>query len=184
VSVGRSGPAVPPTRSAPAPAPSLAAQAARAAANVAAIPEPSGASATPPASGNFKDALIAEIKKSKAVFYNMVVAQAQKIEVVGDRVTFTFTPAQRALTDQFEQQKAWLESVALGIAGRKIWMTSAAVAAAAPAAADGGGSGSLKAPDKQSAEKKSALREQALADAGVQTMLEVFPAEIRDVEEM
>ena len=41
-----------------------------------------------------------------------------------------------------------------------------------------------KAPDKQSAEKKSALREQALADAGVQTMLEVFPAEIRDVEEM
>jgi len=27
-------------------------------------------------------------------------------------------------------------------------------------------------------------REQALADAGVQTMLEVFPAEIRDVEEM
>ena len=43
----------------------------------------------------------------------MVVAQAQKIEVVGDRVTFSFTPAQRALKDQFEQQKAWLESVAL-----------------------------------------------------------------------
>ena len=39
-------------------------------------------------------------------------------------------------------------------------------------------------PAQQSAEKKSALREQALADAGVQTMLEVFPAEIRDVEEM
>ena len=38
--------------------------------------------------------------------------------------------------------------------------------------------------DKKSADKKSALREQALADAGVQTMLEVFPAEIRDVEEM
>ena len=29
-----------------------------------------------------------------------------------------------------------------------------------------------------------APREQALADRGVQTMLEVFPAEIRDVEEM
>jgi len=28
------------------------------------------------------------------------------------------------------------------------------------------------------------LREQALADASVQTMLEMFPAEIRDVEEM
>jgi hypothetical protein len=32
--------------------------------------------------------------------------------------------------------------------------------------------------------KKSALRERALADAGVQALLEVFPAEIRDVEEM
>jgi hypothetical protein len=44
--------------------------------------------------------------------------------------------------------------------------------------------GSAAAAEKQSTEKKSALREQALADAGVQTMLEVFPAEIRDVEEM
>ena len=33
-------------------------------------------------------------------------------------------------------------------------------------------------PDKKS------LREQAMADAGVQALLEVFPAEIRDVEEM
>ena len=33
-------------------------------------------------------------------------------------------------------------------------------------------------------DKKSALREQALADASVQALLEVFPAEIRDVEEM
>ena len=32
--------------------------------------------------------------------------------------------------------------------------------------------------------RKSTLREQALADAGVQALLDVFPAEIRDVEEM
>jgi hypothetical protein len=32
--------------------------------------------------------------------------------------------------------------------------------------------------------KKAALREQALADSGVQAMLDVFAAEIRDVEEM
>jgi DNA polymerase-3 subunit gamma/tau len=170
------------------PAPSLAAQAARAAANVAAtVPgasHPAPRSVTPaPASGNFKDALLAEIKKGKAVFYNMVVAQAQKIEVAGDRVTFSFTPAQRALKDQFEQQKAWLESLALGIAGRKITLASAAAdPSAAPPAADPAAAGGT--PEKQSAEKKSALREQALADAGVQTMLEVFPAEIRDVEEM
>ena len=33
-------------------------------------------------------------------------------------------------------------------------------------------------------DKKAALKEKALADAGVQALLEVFPAEIRDVEEM
>jgi hypothetical protein len=33
-------------------------------------------------------------------------------------------------------------------------------------------------------DRKAALKQQALADSGVQAMLEVFPAEIRDVEEM
>jgi hypothetical protein len=169
----------------------LSAQAARAAANVAAVPEPksapavSGSSRTPPVQeGTFKDALIAEIKKTKAVFFNMVVAQA-RIEVAGDRVTFGFTPAQRALKDKFEAEKAWLESVALGLAGRRIAFASAPAdaSAAPPAAAEPTAAGAAK-PEMQSAEKKSALREQALADAGVQTMLEVFPAEIRDVEEM
>ena len=192
--VGRPAPPAPsgiaPRRPAPAdrPAPSLSEAAARAVANVAAVPEPKGAraelarSSTPPAAGgDFKDALLAEVRKAKAVFYNMVVAQAQKIEVAGDRMTFSFTPAQRALKDQFEQQKPWLETIALDLAGRKITMASAqAVPSAAPPPDANAGKGT----DKQSAEKKTALREQALADAGVQTMLEVFPAEIRDVEEM
>ena len=122
------------------------------------------------ATASFKDALLAEIRKSKQVFYNMVVAQAQKIEVTGDRVTFAFAPNQRALRETFDQNRAWLESVAQQVAGRRIVFAAQDVAAA---------EGGPKAPDKQ-----SALREQALADAGVQTMLEVFPAEIRDVEEM
>ena len=167
---GMPAPAAPVVRSE---APSLAAAAARAAAKVAAV--------TPPVQeGAFKDALLAEIKKAKAVFYNMVVAQAQKIEVAGDRVTFSFTTGQRALKDQFEQQKAWLESIAQPIAGRRIAMASAQAEAGALQASDP----AAPKADAKSAEKKSALREQALADAGVQTMLEVFPAEIRDVEEM
>jgi hypothetical protein len=132
-----------------------------------------------PVSGNFKDALLAEIKKSKAVLYNMVVAQAQKIEFGGDRLTFTFAPMQRALRDTLEQNRAWLETAAQQLAGRRIAVASVLSDHAAPAA-----EGSAAAAEKQSTEKKSALREQALADAGVQTMLEVFPAEIRDVEEM
>ena len=44
--------------------------------------------------------------------------------------------------------------------------------------------GRLRAIILENAEKKAALKAQALADSGVQAMLEVFPAEIRDVEEM
>ena len=50
----------------------------------------------------------------------MVVAQAQKIEVAGDRVTFTFAQNQRALRDTFEQNRAWLESVGQQVTGRRI----------------------------------------------------------------
>ena len=81
----------------------------------------------------FKDALLAQIKGGKPVFYNMVVAQAQTIEVAGDRVTFTFSPNQRALRDTFEQNRAWLESIAQQVAGRRI-AASCVLAPAPPAA--------------------------------------------------
>ena len=126
-----------------------------------------------------KDALFADIRKSKAVFYNTVVAQAQKIELADDRVTFTFSPAQRTLRDEFDRNRSWLETVAQQIAGRKI-----AVAALLPDAAKHDKPDVSAAPADAAAVKKSALREKAMADAGVQALLEVFPAEIRDVEEM
>jgi DNA polymerase III subunit gamma/tau len=131
--------------------------------------------ATPPASGGLKDTLLAEIRKSKQVFYNMVVAQAQKIEVAGDRVTFTFAPNQRTLRDTFEQNRPWLESIGQQVAGRRLVFAAQTQSEASGPTAESGD----KPPDK-----KAVLREQALADAGVQTMLEMFPAEIRDVEEM
>jgi DNA polymerase III subunit gamma/tau len=135
--------------------------------------------------GNFKDALLAEIKKSKAVFYNMVVAQAQKIEANGDRVTFTFSPTQRTLCGTVDQHRTWLEEVAARLSGRKIAVVgvqgeAAADAPKADAAASAPGGAAVSAGD----DRKSALREQALADAGVKALLDVFPAEIRDVEEM
>jgi DNA polymerase III subunit gamma/tau len=143
-------------------------------------PAPANATApkpvAPPApASNFKDAFLAEIRKGKAVFYNTVVAQAQKIEVAGDKITFAFAANQRALKEMFEQNRAWLESIAQQASGRRIAVSASHTDAAAPA------------PDAdaaKAADKKNALREQALADAGVQAMLDVFPAEIRDVEEM
>jgi hypothetical protein len=105
------------------------------------------------------------------VFYNTVVAQAQRIEVTADRVTFSFSPSQSALREHFEQNRAWLESAAEKITGRKIRMAAVQLDSSVPAADD-------------ASSRKTALRDQALADAGVQALLEVFPAEIRDVEEM
>jgi DNA polymerase-3 subunit gamma/tau len=157
----------------------------------AAPPEPSSSRSAPAA---VKDALLAEIKQSKAVFYNMVVAQAQSVQVDGDRVTFTFSSAQRALRDSVEQHRGWLEGIAGRLAGRKLSVavvhdeTAASASAASErgpkpdgaarpeAGVNGGGA--------RSAASQSALRDQALADAGIQALLEVFPAEIRDVEEM
>ena len=130
-----------------------------------------------------KDALLARIRDTKKVFYNMVVAQAQKIEVAGDRLTFTFSSSQRALRDQFEQQRSWLESNAQQVFGRPIAL-SAVVAESSATPAAGQTATAVSAPAQKPVDKKSALRQQALADAGVQAMLEVFPAEIRDVEEM
>jgi hypothetical protein len=140
----------------------------------------------PPAQGggNVKDAILAEIRKGKVVFYQTVVAQAQRIEVTGDRVTFTFSPTQKTLREMFEQNRAWLESIALQATGRKFTVAAAQADAAAPAVPAAAGELSATSESQKKADKKTALREQALADAGVQTMLEVFPAEIRDVEEM
>lgn len=137
------------------------------------------ASPVPPArqraegEAGFKDGFLAEIRKTKVVFYNTVVAQAQRIDVAGDRVTFTFAAGQRALRDVFEQNRGWLESAALKLAGRRMTVVSAQAEGGAAAAAG-----------PSEADRKAALKERALADAGVQALLEVFPAEIRDVEEM
>ena len=108
----------------------------------------------------------------------MVVAQAQKIDVTPDRVSFTFSAAQRTLRDTLDQNRPWLETTAEKLAGRKITVTASLADAAAPGQPD------AKPAVDPAVEKKVALREQAMADAGVQAMLEVFPAEIRDIEEM
>ena len=131
---------------------------------------------------SLKDAVLAEIRKTKAVFYNTVVAQAQKIEVAGDRMTFTFSPMQRALRDQFEQNRGWLESIAQQASGRRIVVSSVQPESDSPGPQAAEGASGAAADAART--KKSALREKALADAGVQALLEVFPAEIRDVEEM
>src|SRR6185295_13157473 len=112
----RTAPVAPVARSA-APA---AAPVARSAPAASARPEPVEGRATSAPGSDFKDALLAEVRKTKMAFYGTVIAQAQKIEVAGDSLTVTFGPNQRALRDMFEQNRPWLETIAQQVAGRKI----------------------------------------------------------------
>ena len=206
---GNATPAVSPPRPAPAVAtkpatsvakPPAAAQretaAAAPATKIAAVEAPGPDAAASGFSRTFKDSFLAEIRKAKAVFYNMVVAQAQKIDVSADRIVFTFSSNQRTLRDQVEQNKTWLETVAQQVGGRRVTVAALqdGASSAEPRAASAEPRAASRSPEQSrgteprtaspESERKAALKQQALADSGVQAMLEVFPAEIRDVEEM
>jgi sRNA-binding protein len=129
----------------------------------------------PVGAAELKDAFLAEVRKSKKFFYGTVVAQAQRIDIDGDRVVFTFGPQHRALRGQLDQTRAWLDALASQLSGRKMTVASAEGGAPSRPATP---SAAAPEPDRQ-----SDLRQQALADSGVQAMLDVFAAEIKDVEE-
>jgi DNA polymerase III subunit gamma/tau len=127
--------------------------------------------------GDFKEAFLNEIQRSKKYIYGTVVAQAQRIDVELDRVVFVFAPQHRVLRAQLDQHRPWLETTASQLAGRRLTVVSADTTGnAAQAAGD--------APAQPSPDRRQALKERALADSGVQALLDVFAAEIKDVEEM
>jgi DNA polymerase-3 subunit gamma/tau len=128
------------------------------------------------AGGDFKDAFLAEIRRQKKFFHGTVVVQAQRIDVERDRVSFVFGPAHRTLRAQLEQNRPWLEQIASEIAGRKV--TVLALEGAAPVAVAAGPQAA------QETASQTTLKARALEHEGVQAMLDVFHAEIRDVEEM
>jgi DNA polymerase-3 subunit gamma/tau len=132
----------------------------------------------------FKDALLAEIRAAKPFFYNTVVAQAQKIDVTDDRVTFTFLPTHRALREQFDQSRAWLETTAERVAGRRVLVEAVQGVATMAAAAETDAADPSARTKDASAGTKRDLKAEALSSSTVQAVLDVFPAEIRDVEEM
>jgi hypothetical protein len=126
-----------------------------------------------------KESFLNEIRKSKKYFYNTVIAQAQRIDIDGDRVVFTFAPQHKVLRDQLDQSRTSLEALASQLAGRRMTMASVEgtiAAKSAPSPSDAAGQSS-------SPERQQDLRQQALADSGVQALLDVFAAEIKDVEE-
>jgi DNA polymerase-3 subunit gamma/tau len=153
-------------------------------------PDPGSRTPEPVTNTTLKDKFLAEIRSGKATLYNTVVAQAQRIEVTNDRITFVFGPAQSMLRGWLDQQKTWLDSTAERVAGRKIAVTSEiSSTVVSPADSASAGSGIAdpisRIPEPaQSSDQKRDLKAEAMSSSAVQAILEVFPAEIRDVEEM
>jgi hypothetical protein len=134
------------------------------------------------AAGGLKDALLAEIRSGKSFFYNMVVAQAQSIDVSPEGVVFAFLPTHRSLRERFEETRPWIEAAAERLAGRKVTVRSIQVegGAAVPATA----AAAREDEPAASSNGRRDLKAEAMAAPAVQAVLEVFPAEIKDVEEL
>jgi len=178
---------VPATPRAPSPGspPAMARGQARGAASTPAAPAPvrdakapapvTGAAAGPV--GEYRDALLAQLKAAKPTFYNLVVAQAFRIDADGAGVTFAFQPNQKVPKNQCEDNRAWLQGIVEQVAGEKlpvhIVFTDGA-AAPAPAPADPVAPRATPVPEDR---QKSALEHDT-----VRSLLEVFPVEKTTVQ--
>ena len=174
-----------PARSAPAPSPAPPpAPIAQTPAKPAVRPAGDGADRGPeaaagPAGDGLKDAFLAAIEKKRPMVYGTMVAQAQRIDVEGDRIIFRFGPIQTMLGDQVAQQKTWLEELAAELAGRRITVV-ADVAKGEPGAAPGRAAMRTAGP----AEAARDLKAEAMKDPVLQSLLDVIPAEVKDVTEL
>ena len=123
-----------------------------------------------------KAAILAEIKRAKKFFYGTVVAQAQHIDLVGDRLVFAYTLAQRTLASQVQQNRRWLETLATKVIGRAVAVGTTQEDATSTAPAE--------APAPASDTGPQELRARAMKDQVVKAMLDVFPTEIGEVEQI
>jgi hypothetical protein len=87
---------------------------------------------------------------------------------------FTFAPTHRTLREQLEQNREALEGIAARVAGRCVQV----------AAVQDGRDADAGEPRQAKPDKQATLKAEAMADPGVQALLEMFPVEIKNVEEM
>ncbi len=122
----------------------------------------------------FLPALLAELQKDRPGTYGTLIAQAPSVALKGDRIVIS---AGAFLARQVTQNKAWVETIAQRVAGRRVpvvieTVEGDGVRSNSPAAGPGPGPA------------KDDLMAAARANPGVQTLLEIFPAEIKDVTEL
>jgi hypothetical protein len=143
---------------------------------VARFEAPGGAS---PAAGDLKTSFLAEVQRERPGTLSTVVAQARSIDVVGDRLVIAV--ATKFQVEQVNQAKAWLESVAQRVAGRRIAVVAQVDGSAS---SDNASAAAESERDAGRVQAKDDLIATAKANPAVQTLLEIFPAEITDVTEL
>ena len=152
-------------------------------------PTDSTAVSTAAAGSGLKDALLAEVRTGKPMLYNMAIAMAQRIDVSETAITFTFAANHSFARTQLEQNREWLELLAERLTGRRIpvrALQAEAVQAEGDTPSPGGAQAPAAGASAPAASGKPArdLRAEAMASSAVQAVLDVFPAELGDVEEL
>jgi len=123
-----------------------------------------------------KEAFLSGVEKKRPMLSGTIVAGAERIDVEGDRIVFRFGPTQTMLGDQVAQNRAWLEELAAGLAGRRVSVT-------ADVAKSGAGGAAPRAAGRPEASERD-LKAEAMKDPVVQSLLDVIPSELKDVSEL
>jgi DNA polymerase-3 subunit gamma/tau len=118
---------------------------------------------------DLKSACMAALQRTKKVLYGTVIAQARRIVLDDDRITFTFGTNQKTLQDQLKDQCSWVEKLASEIAGKKIRVVVEQENVDEPVST---------LPSAANESRKA----EVMDDPIVQAMLDVLPGEIRDIE--
>jgi hypothetical protein len=188
-------PSIPPARpAAPARAAAASPPQPRAAAPAPAAPPAAVAVPSAPAAGGSgsdagaRDRYLAAIKAGKQFFFNAVVAQAYRIDIAPPRITFAFLPNQKVPRAQCEENRDWLTALAAQTFGQELTVhvttvTPGEPGAPAPAPAATAAAAPVRTPVVTGASDDE-LRQEALADPGVQALFEIFPVERTKIEEM
>ena len=135
-----------------------------------------------------KAKLMAAIKQEKKFFYGTVVAQAQRIELASETMTFTFTPGQKTLAAQLAQNMAWLEEMAESMLGRKVAILSAqgmvSPTESLPVAPSRAPVEPVTPETQTGSQPVDTLRPRVMDDTFVKAMVDVLSAEIDDVQKL
>ena len=137
-------------------------------------PPPAG-----PSTAGLKDAFLAGIEQQRPMLFGTMVAQAERIDVTGDRILFRYGPIKTMMADQVAHHRAWLEELATGLAGRRVTV-------AAEVAKGGPGAPAAREAAGQAAQAPAGrdLKAEAMKDPVLQSLLDVIPSEVKDITEL